>query len=215
MDVSLWSGVQIAVQSALSTAQAISGITKASTGVATYAGADPANGSYLYLSDILGMYQLDDRIIRAANTSTGSDTTELEGENTSGYDTFVTGNLQVVTFGASLQIVTDLQASGGDFNKIDVTTVHDLVRKEIPGAANPISYTGSCIWDPADAGFAALKAAADNKEKRGIKVTFANGRIAVFTGYIGFTGLPTGAAQDKVVTPFSIDMFGRPTYYTS
>jgi hypothetical protein len=213
--VSLWSGVQIAVQSALATALPISAISKANPGVVSYTGTDPSDGNFLYLSDILGMYQVDDRIFRADDTDGGANTTELEGENTTNYDTFVSGNAQVITFGTTLQIVTDLQASGGDFNKIDTTTIHDLVRKEIPGAANPISYSGSCIWDPADAGFAALKAAADNKEKRAIKLTFANGRICVFTGYIGFTGLPTGTAQDKVVTPFSIDMFGRPTYYTS
>ncbi len=215
MEVSLWSGVQIAVQSALSTAQVISAITKASTGVATYVGADPSDGSYLYLSDILGMHQVNDRIIRCDNTSTGGNTTELEGEDTTNYDAFTSGNLQVVTFGSSLQIVTDLQASGGDFDQIDTTTVHDLVKKQIPGAANAITYSGSCLWDPADAGFVALKAAADIKAKRGIKLTFSNGRICVFTGYVGFTGLPTGSAQDKVVTPFSINMFGRPTYYTS
>jgi hypothetical protein len=214
-NVSLWSNVAIAVQSALGSAQSISGITKASPGVATYVGTDPTNGDFLYLSSVQGMSQVDERIFRAANVNAGSNTVELEGENTTAYDTFSSGNLQVVTFGTTLAIVTDVQVSGGEFDQIDVTTIHDNVRKQIPGAASPIVFSGSCIWDTADAGFAALKAASDVKGKRAIRVTFANGQRVVFTGYIGFTGLPTGQAQDKVVTPFQITMFGRPTTYAT
>lgn len=214
-NVSLWSSVAIAVQSSLATALPISGITKASPGVVTYTGTDPSNGDYLYLSSIQGMSQVDERVFRAANVNGAGNTVELEGENTTAYDTFSSGNLQVITFGTTLSIVTDVQVSGGDFDQIDVTTIHDNVRKQIPGAASPIVFSGSCVWDVADAGFAALKAASDAKAKRAIRITFANSQKVVFTGYIGFTGLPTGQAQDKVVTPFQITMFGRPTTYSS
>lgn len=214
-NVSLWSSVAIAVQSSLATALPISGITKASPGVVTYTGIDPSNGDYLYLSSIQGMSQVDERVFRAANVNGAGNTVELEGENTTAYDTFSSGNLQVITFGTTLSIVTDVQVSGGDFDQIDVTTIHDNVRKQIPGAASPIVFSGSCVWDVADAGFAALKAASDAKAKRAIRITFANSQKVVFTGYIGFTGLPTGQAQDKVVTPFQITMFGRPTTYSS
>lgn len=214
-NVSLWSNVGIAVQSALSSAQVVSAITKANPGVATYVGSDPSNGDILYLSSVQGMHQLDDRLFRAANVNSGGNTVELEGENTSNYDTYASGDLQVVTFGTTLAIVTDLQVSGGDFEQIDVTTVHDSVRKQIPGAASPIVFSGSCIWDVADAGFIALKAASDNKEKRAVRITFANGQKVYFTGYIGFTAMPTGSAQDKVTTPFQITMFGRPTTYSA
>ncbi|MEI6317416.1 MAG: phage tail tube protein [Pseudomonadota bacterium] len=214
-NVSLWSNVQIAVQSALSNAQAVSAVTKANPAVATYVGTDMTNGDYLYLSSVQGMYQLDEKVVRAANVNSGGNTVELEGLDSALFDTFSSGNLQVVTFGSSLQIALDLSASGGDFEQIDITTIHDRVRKQIPGAANPIVYSGNCIWDVADAGFLALKAASDLKAKRAIRMTFANNQKVVFTGYIGFTGLPTGSNQDKVQTPFQITMFGTPTYYAS
>jgi len=214
-NVSLWSGVGVAVQSALASALPISGITKADPGVVTYTGTDPSNGDYIYLSSVLGMHQLDERVIRAANVNGAGNTFELEDEDTSAYDTFSSGNAQVITFGTTLAIVTDLQVSGGDFDQIDITTIHDNVKKQMPGAASPIVFSGSCIWDVADAGFAALKAASDNKAKRAIKLTFANGQKVVFTGYIGFTGMPVGSAQDKVTTPIQITMFGRPTTYAT
>jgi hypothetical protein len=203
------------VQSALAAALPVSAITQADPGVATYTGTDPANGDYLYASDILGMHQLDDRIIRAANVNAASNTVELEGEDTAAYDAFTSGNLQVVTFGTSLRIIADLTVSGGDFDMIDTTTIHDLVKTQIPGAASPIEFSGTCMWDVADAGFDALKRASAIKAKRAWRFTFTNGQIMLFTGYIGFTGAPTGSAQDKVVTPFKVTMFGRPTYYAA
>jgi len=213
-NVSLWQNVQVAVGT-FGTAQAVSAVTKANPGVATYVGLDPANGDYLYYSSIAGMYQLDEKVVRVANVNSGGNTLELEAVNTSSYDVFVSGNLQPVTFGTSLQVVLDFNASGGDFEQIDITTIHDVVRKQIPGAANPIVYNGTCIWDTADAGFVALKAASEIKAKRALRFSFANNQKAVFTGYIGFTGLPTGQAQGRVETPVVITMFGTPTYYAT
>jgi hypothetical protein len=214
-NVSIWSGVGIAIQSALGNAQTVSGVTKANPGVATYVGSDPSNGDYIYLSSVLGMFEIEERVIRVANVNGGGNTLELEGEDTTLYGTFTSGNMQPVTFGTTLAIVTDVNVSGGDFARIDTTTVHDLVRKTIPGAANEIVISGSCIWDPSDAGFKALKSASQLKSKRAVKISFANGYKSVFTGYIGFTGVHTGQAQDKVVTPFEISLFGTPTYYTN
>jgi hypothetical protein len=203
------------VQSAISASQSVSGVTKANPGVATYVGSDNFANSDWVLMAAQGMYQIDGRIFRVAGADTVANTFQLEGENTTAYDTYTSGGVQEITFGTTLSIVTDVQVSGGDFDQIDVTTIHDNVRKQIPGAASPIVFSGSCVWDVADAGFAALKAASDAKAQLGIRITFANAQKVVFTGYIGFTGLPTGQAQDKVVTPFQITMFGRPTTYAT
>lgn len=211
-NVSLWSSVGIAIQSALGSDKTITAITKANPGVATSTAHGISDASYIKLS-AQGMYQVDGRVFRVTGGTTNA--FSLEGEDTSSYDTFTSGTANVITFGTTLAIVTDVTVSGGDFEQIDVTTIHDNVRKQIPGAASPIVFSGSCIWDVADAGFSALKTASDNKAQRAIKITFSNGQIVTFLGYIGFTGLPTGAAQDKVVTPFQITMFGRPTTYSS
>lgn len=212
--VSLWSNVAVAVQSALSSAQTIDSITKASPGVLTYQGADPSNGDIVLLT-VQGMHQVDGRLFRVANVVGASNTFELEGENTTSYDTFSSGTFEIVTFGTTLATAVSINASGGDFNMIDVTTIHDNVRKEIPGAANPSTFSFDNIWDVSDAGLVALKAASDSKAKRAIRYTFANGQKVYFCGYVGCTLLPTGAAQDKVTTPVVITMYGRPTTYSS
>lgn len=207
-----WSNIAIAVQSALATADTITAITKADPGVASSTSHGMANGAYAVLS-AQGMHQLDGRVSRVANQA--ANTWELEGIDTTAFDTFSSGSSQEITFGTSLTAAVNVTASGGDFDFIDVTTIHDNVKKQIPGLANPATFSFECIWDASDAGLVALKAASDAQAQRAFKFTFANGQILVFTGYVGCTLLPTGSAQEIVKTSVVITMFGKPTVYSS
>ena len=117
--------------------------------------------------------------------------------------------------GTSLTTATSVTASGGDFSFIDTTTIHDSVAKQVPGLASAAVFTFENIWDVSDAGLLALKAASDAQAQKAIRFTFANGQKVVFNGYVGATLLPTGSAQDKVVTSVVVTMYGRPTTYAS
>lgn len=214
MTAKVWSGVSIAVQSALATALTVTGITKANPAVVSYTGTDPSNGDYLLLK-IQGMHQIDYRVVRAANVSGAGNTFECEGVDSSAYDAFSSGTAEVITFGTTLSIVGSLSVSGGDFNMIDVTTIHDSVNKQVPGNANPIVISMTCDWDPSDAGLVALKSASDAKAVRCIRVTFSDGTKVVFAGYVGATAFPTGSAQQRVETPVQITAYGRTTAYAS
>jgi hypothetical protein len=209
-----WSNIAIAIQSALGTANTISGITKASPAVVTYTGADPSNGDYIVLS-VVGMSQVDARIFRVANVNAGGNTLELEGLDSTLFDTFSSGSFEVITFGTTLSTLTGVSASGGDFDFIDTTTIHDNVRKQIPGVASPSVYSFESLWDVSDAGLVALKSASDSQAQRAVRMTFANGQKLVFVGYIGATLLPTGSAQELVKTSVQITGYGKPTVYAS
>ena len=214
----IWSSVAVAMQSALATAVVITGITKASPGVVSYTdagGSDPTNGNYVVMVNIQGMNQVNNRVFRVANVSAGSDTFELEGENTSSYDTFTSGSFQVITFGTTLATARGLTASGGDYDYIDTTTIHDQVRTQIPGLPAPLAYSLENIWDVADGGLVAMNTAAKLKAQRAFRFTFSSGQIMVFNGYVGASLAPVGNAQDLVTTPATITMFGLPTYYSS
>jgi hypothetical protein len=209
-----WSNVQIGIETALGAANTISAISKADPGVVTANGSGVATGDYVRLN-VDGMYQIDDRIFRAA--AAGSNGFTLEGEDTTQYDTFVAGDAKVVTFGTFMSTVRGLTAGGGDFDFIDITTVHDNIRKQIPGLPQASTYTLENLWDATDTALLALKAAADNQQLLAFRFGFAGGsgpKVA-FLGYVGATLLPTGSAQDVVVTPVAITMFGRPTIYSS
>lgn len=211
-NVSLWTKVAIAVQSALAAAGTITGITKANPGVATEVAHGRSNGDYVLLT-ISGMFQLDARVVRIANKTT--DTYELEGVDTTDYDTFSSGTAEGITFGTTLATATTVQGSGGDFAFVDTTTIHDDRNTQVPGNSTPATYTFENIWDVADAGLVALQTASDNKARRAVKMTFANGQKVVFDAYVGATLLPVGSAPGKVTTSVVMTMHGRPTTYSS
>lgn len=208
-----WSNVAIAMQSALAAAKTITAITKASPGVASSTSHGFANGDYLYLS-VQGMYQLDGRVVRVASTAT--DSFSLEGIDTTAFDTFASGTAEKITFGTSITSATTLSSSGGDFDFIDTTTIHGNTKTQMPGLANPATYTFENIWDVSDAGLLAMKTASDAQAKRAFKFTFGTGgQIMVFAGYVGANLLPGGSSQALVTTSTVITMHGAPSYFSS
>lgn len=211
-NVTKWSNVAVAIQSALAAADTISAITKANPGVVTSTSHGWVNGDYVKLT-IQGMHQLDGRVSRVANVA--ANTAELEGIDTTSFDTFSSGTGEVITFGTTLTTATSISASGGDFDFMDTTTIHDSIKKQIPGLATPAVFTFESIWDVADAGLVALRSASDSQAQRAVRFTFANGQKLVFNGYVGATLLPTGSAQEIVKTSVVITAFGLPTVYSS
>ncbi len=212
MATKTWSNVAMAMQSALGSSKTITAITKANPAVCTSTSHGLANGDVVILA-VQGMYELDTRTVRVANVA--ANTFELEGVDSTSYTTFSSGTAQAITFGTSFSTVTDLSVSGGDFEQIDITTIHDNVKKTIPGMASAIEVSGNMNWDPADAGQIALKSASDSKVLRGFRITFSDGSKWYFTGYPGYAGTPTGSAQQKVTSPFKISSYGKPSFYAT
>jgi hypothetical protein len=216
--VKKWSGVAVAMQSALGSNKTITAIAVGATATVT-ATHDFSAGDYVVFT-VNGMYQLNGRVFRVLSVSTtvsfvieGTGSASLD---TTGYSAFTSGTCNKITFGTSITTATTMAASGGDFDFVDTTTIHDLVKTQIPGSANPLSYSFDNLWDAADAGQIAMKTASDAQAQRAFKFTFGTGGpIMVFNGYVGFTGAPTGSAQDKVVAPAVVTAFGTPAIYAS
>lgn len=208
-----WSNIQIAMQSALGANLTISAITKATTGVATSTAHGLANGDYVVLT-VAGMWQLNDRTVRVANVTTN--TFELEGIDTTAFDTFTSGTANKVTFGTSITTATSISSSGGGFDMIDTTTIHGNSKSQMPGLPAASTFSFDNIWDVSDAGLIAMKTASDAQAKRAFKFTFGTGgQIMTFNGYVGANLLPGGSAQQMVTTQTTITMNGTPSYYAS
>ncbi len=209
----VWKNVAVAMQSALAAAKTITAITKASPGVVTSTAHGYSNGDYVFLS-VTGMYQLNDKVVRVANQA--ANTFELEGVDTTLFDTFSSGTAEKITFGSSITTATNISSSGGNFEFIDATTIHGNSRAQIPGLPEATTFTMDHIWDVADSGLLALKTASDNQAKRAFKFTFGTGgKILTFAGYVGASLLPGGSSQQLVTTPAVITMNGTPTYYAA
>jgi hypothetical protein len=208
-----WANVAVAMQSAIAGGLTISGITNANPAVVTSAAHGYSNGDFV-LINAQGMYQVDAKVVRVAGSV--ANTFQMEGVDSTLFGTFTSGTCQKITFGTTITSATSMNASGGDFGFIDTTTIHDNRKTQVPGVANPVSYSFDNLWDIADAGQIAMKLASDAAAQRAFRFTFGTGGpIMVFTGYVGFVGVPTGNAQDKVTTPATITQFGTPTYYAS
>jgi hypothetical protein len=207
-----WSNVIMSMQSALAAADTITGITKANPAVVTSTAHGMSNGAYVFLQ-VQGMHQLNDRVVRIANVA--ANTFELEGIDSTSFDTFSSGSAQEITWGTSISTCKSISSNDPGADMLDATTVHDNTKVEIPGLQGAMTYNMEHLWDPADAGQIAMKAASDAQAKRAFKMQFGSGgAITVFAGYVSFSGQPGGNAQDIVTTGGTIT--GRaPTHYSS
>jgi hypothetical protein len=209
----VWKNVSVSMQSALAASKTITAVTKANPAVASCTAHGYSNGDIVYI-EAQGMRQINERAFRVAGVTT--DSFQLEGIDSSSFDTFTSGTAAKATLGTSITTATSISASGGEFDMIDTTTIHDNARSQIPGLPSAISFTMEHLWDVSNAGQAALKLASDNQDRRVFKFQFGSGgKVIYFAGYVGFTGLPGGTAQDKVTTQAVITMNGTPSYYAS
>ncbi|MBK8773087.1 MAG: phage tail protein [Rhizobiales bacterium] len=210
--ITKWANVAVSVQSALAATKTITAITKNTTGVVSSTAHGYSNGDYVLIL-AQGMYQVNYRVFRVSAVAT--DSFSLEGEDTTNYGTFVSGTAQKITFGTSLATLTSINASGGDFDFIDTTTIHDNIKTQVPGLPNPSNYTFDSFWDPSDAGLVALKSASDSQAQRAILFSFANGQKFTFNAYVGCSLSPTGSAQDLIKTTVVFTALGGPKAYSS
>jgi Phage tail tube protein, TTP len=171
-----------------------------------------ANGTYVLL-EVVGMFELDQVVARVANQTTN--TFELEGVDTTTYNTFVSGTAEAITFGSSMSTAQGVNVSGGEPEFVDITTVHDNVRKRAPTVVSPMTMSIESFYDPSNAALAQLALATRTKSTRAILLTFANSTKMVGSAYVAAAGVPTGTAQDIVKTPVSLEFQGLPTVYTT
>lgn len=211
MAQTFWSNVGVAVQSALGVGKTITAITKANPGVVTSTAHGLANGDYVVLEPVLGMFQLNGKVARVANQT--ANTFELEGFDTTLYETFVSGTAKAITFGVSMSTVQDVNVSGGEPQFKDASTIHGNVEVQVPTTVSPMTMQFGSFWDPSDPALAELARATDTLTQRALRISFANGRKIVGFAYAAAAGVPTGAAQDIVKTPVTLTFNGLPKVY--
>lgn len=214
MTISKWSGVAVALGT-LGTAQSINNIQKTSPARVDHNGAVLVSGDYAALVDILGMSQVNNRVFRVATPEASPTSFLLESENATAYDSFTSGSVKPVTFSYSMSTGTTVTASGGDFDFIDTTTIHDLQRTQIPNLANPLTYSFDCFWDPADTFLANVLSFTRLQTLVALRMTFLSTAKFLVLGYVSASLAPTGNAGEVVRTPVTFTAFGLPTLYTS
>ena len=207
------SGIRIYMQSAIASSQVVSAVSKASPAVVTYVGADPANGDYIALTDFQGMTEFNDALVKVANVSAGGNTFECTDQNSTGYGTFVSGNMAVVTLGTEIQIATGFSMSGGEQQFAEYGLLWDTVTRRFPTVQSGAQIDLPCIWDPSDVGLIAVRQAADTHAKTAFKIVTSDSLEILFYGYIGASGLPRADSINAIMTTnITITLATKPRY---
>jgi hypothetical protein len=220
--VTKMSNVSVSMESALGASVTISSITKATPGVVTTGAVHSLVVGDYVLMTVNGMFQLNDRVFRVATG--GFTTTAFQLEDISGgtgistllMDTFSSGSVQKITFGTTITTVANMTSSGGEFDFKDTSLIHNNFKSQIPGSASPVSFTMEHLWDLTDSGQQALVTASNAQAKKSFKFVYGTGGVVqVFTGYVGYVGVPSGQAQDVLKSSATITANGLPTFYSA
>lgn len=207
------SGTRIFVQSAIGAPQSLSGISKANPAVVTYTGANPANGDYIALTDMFGMTEFQDAVVKVANVNGGGKTFETKNQNSSGYGTFVSGNMAGITFGLEIGDATGFSISGFEQQFAEYNLLRDRITRKVPTTVSGGTLEVPMLWDPASAMAQAVLTAADSAQRLAFKVLFPDGLEMLFYGYIGSSGMPKAGSNNEVMqASVSITMATRPRY---
>jgi len=205
MEPQLWSDVKVDVQTLLASAKIITGITKANPAVASSTAHGYVVGDIVLLK-IKGMIDLDYLVARVSAQTT--DTFTLEDIDTTGMPDFVSGTAEEVTFGASAQTLTEVNAAGGEAQPVLIQTIHRRRGYNQPGNETPLDFTFGSLWIVDDPALVELRAAGKKRSVRAIRFTFADGTIGLFAGNPNASLAPNGSAGAPVTTPVTINARG-------
>jgi hypothetical protein len=199
---------------AAGTKQTISAITKANPGVLTYSGSDNFTiGNYAALTDMYGMTELEDGLVKIGTVDSGANTFQLEDQDTSGYGTFVSGNVAPVAVDIEIATATGFTISGGEQQFAEYTYLWDKITRKMPTTKAGMTIEIPSIWDPADTAAKEVLEASDKSEKRAFKIILPDGLEMLFFGYIASSGLPNVQDINSVMqTTYTVSAASRVRY---
>lgn len=210
----LFLNTKIEIQKTLGLVKTITGISKVAEAVITGTH-DFAVGDLILLAAIVGMTQLNQRVVRVKAVSTTVSFTADSVDSTS-FSTYVSGGTATkITAFDAFSNVTSFNYPEPAPNKIDVTTVHDTTKKEVFGLPQAPEITMNLIADPLDTAVINLRAASLAKATRGFRVTLQSGAVLILNAYVdGGRGLD-GSAGDVATASASLTLVADEQFFAS
>lgn len=206
-------GTRIFIESSRAAVQSITTISNTKPPVITYAGADPTNGSYAILKDIVGMTQFNDALVKVANVNTTANTFEAKDQDSVAFSTFISGSLQPVVLGNELTIATGFTPSGGEAQYANYMLLWDDQERRKFTHTSAVGIDLPVIFDPSDANFQYLYNLARTDSTLAVKFLFKNGVEWLTFGNFGGSGMPSGGDTRSVMqAKFSINPVSKPWF---
>jgi hypothetical protein len=195
-------GITVSIETALAGSKTISGASKANPCIITATGHGYTTGDIIKVDSVSGMYQINNRAfvvdLTAVLASPQTNKLALKGVDSTNYFTYGSGGK---AYKATMTAVGGISAIptlwGGTTPMVNTTTLASLVQEQSPGLATMGSTTFDCIYDPSDAGQAALWYAKESLAPKVVTVTLKDGRVSACVAYINsFTA--TAAANEVI-----------------
>jgi Phage tail tube protein, TTP len=180
-DIIIGKGIRIEVSKTFGAAKTVTAISLADPGVVTSTAHGLANKSVGYFATVAGMDQLLGQAARVA--ATAANTFELEDIDTTSFPAFTSGTFVPVTAWSTLGIATSITEGGGEGEKLNVTTLLDVIRKERNGllAAETVSINTLAVTLATEA-LQLIRRAARTSGALVFRCTWNNGDVMLFNG---------------------------------
>lgn len=192
----------VQVESTLGTAITdATGITKADPGEVTFTGAHSlTTGDYVRVAATAGMVELDGQLVRITTTATNVFT--MDSLDTTDYSTFTAATFTEITAWHTLSNAQSASMPDGTPEKIDITTLIDKSKQYAYGLADAPDGSIAGLYDPANAGVVAIKAATKSNTPLAFRITWAGDQITIFnanvSGGSGFELAQNDAAKSTI-----------------
>jgi hypothetical protein len=205
MAITLAVGTTVAIASAYAASKTMSAITNDANAVATLeASHGVAAGEFVEVTS--GWDRLNSRIVKATAVATNDVTFgTIDTSSTSRYPNGSgTGSVREISTWTNIgQITKDIQVGGGEQRYADITTLADVIDKQIPTRRSPITVTLPLFYDN-DLGFVAtVRSVAETATATAVRFTYPDGTVLVANAYWSYQEVPT--IQDDTLRG-SIDM---------
>lgn len=185
---------RVEISKTLGTPVPLSALTKAKPAVATSASAHSLTvGQVGYFTGVTGMDQLEGQAAAVSVSATPSFT--LGGLNTSSYSTFTAGTFTPVSVWSLLSSATAYEIPNAESDKLDGTTLLDVVKQEVAGLLAAQSVTVNGFSNPSLEAIDLINDAAIAGSLMVVRFTLEDGTRRIFTGTPSLPGESMSVGQ--------------------
>ena len=216
MAITLTTGSTLSVAKTYAASLNFTAATNASPCALAVSGSTIVAGDYVEVNSGWGL--LDKRLIRAG-AGTSATSIVLEGIDTTDTTKYPAGagvgSVRKVSTWTQITQVRSISASGGQQQYADVTSIVDVVTRQIPTVRGAVEMTVDVFDDPSLAWYADVMKADDARSPYGMILAFPNGSKTVANAYWSLMRVPTMAQNEALMTQISLSYAAEPVRYAT
>lgn len=216
MAITLTTGSTLSVAKTYAAPLNFTAASNAANCALTVVGSTIVAGDYVEVNSGWGL--LDKRLVRAG-AGTSATSIVLEGIDTTDTTKYPAGagvgSVRKVSAWSQITQVRSISASGGQQQYADVTSIVDVVTRQIPTVRGAVEMTVDVFDDPSLAWYADVIKADEARTPYGMILAFPNGSKTVANAYWSLMRVPTMAQNEALMTQISLSYAAEPVRYAS